>query len=505
MDQEGSAATTRLRVLVAIANYGTSNNHYLARLIREYRAMAFDVHIVILSNVDKQLEGTEVLVGLPNRNPWSLPFGHKRVFADRVDQYDLFIYSEDDILITENNLRAFLEVCSALADDEIAGFIRVEKGSGGDVGYPDVHTHFHWMPNSVKSRGKYTFAAFTNEHAACYVLTQSQLRKALDSGGFLVDPHQWKYDLLCTAATDPYTQCGFQKLIPISHFDDFAVEHLSHKYIGTLGINEGEMRRQIRSLMQINTFSSAPSSLFNTETQLRQFKYSKSYYEPPVPDVIALIPDGAQRVLSIGCGSGATELKLIERGLKVVAVPLDSVICGSAAEKGVHVVQGNLLEARTSLNAQYFDCILLLNVLHLIPDPVEVLSWFGQALLPNSVIVIQSPNMVYFRNILENARDFRHLSNWLSYDRTGVHFTSVSKVRAWCRKAGLNTTKVVRLFSGSKNLNQAPSLVASLLASEFVVMAQHQQPCTGFQRTASRDSGRDDSRSRSSAAFAQGT
>ena len=72
MDQNISAPTARLRVLVAIANYGTSNDHYLARLIQEYHAMSYDVHVVIHSNVKKQLEGTEILVGLPNRNPWSL-------------------------------------------------------------------------------------------------------------------------------------------------------------------------------------------------------------------------------------------------------------------------------------------------------------------------------------------------------------------------------------------------------------------------------------------------
>ena len=473
MDQNIFAPTARVRVLVAIANYGTSNDHYLARLIQEYRAMEFDVHIVILSNVEKQLEGTEILVGLPNRNPWSLPFGHKKVFADRIDQYDLFVYSEDDILITENNLRAFLEVCSILGDHEIAGFFRVEKGSGGDVSYPDVHSNFHWAPNSVKSRSKYTFATFTNEHAACYVLTQSQLRKALDSGGFLVSPHEWKYDLICTAATDPYTQCGFQKLIPISHFEDFTVEHLSHKYIGKLGINGPEMRRQISSLMQIGSLSSAPASLFNTETRLRQFKYSKNYYEPPVTDAIALIPETTRSVLSIGCGAGATELQLVERGLKVVAMPLDAVICGNAAKEGVEMVQGDLPAARATLSGQRFDCILFLNVLHLLPDPVEVLSSFGEMLLPASVLIIHSPNMACIRNILEIVRDAGHLRNRLSYKHTGVHFTSVGKIRRWCRRAKLRTTKVACLFTPSKMIwDHAPSLVGSLFASEFVVIAQ---------------------------------
>jgi 2-polyprenyl-3-methyl-5-hydroxy-6-metoxy-1,4-benzoquinol methylase len=461
--------TTRLRVLVAIANYGTANDHYLARVVAEYRAMSFIVDIVVLSNVEKEVAGTEILVGLPNRNPWSLPFGHKKVFADRIDQYDLFVYSEDDILITEDNLRAFLEVCPVLADHEIAGFIRVEKGSSKELSYPEFHNNFHWVPSSVRSRSEYTFAFFTNEHAACYVLTQSHLRKALDSGGFLVAPHEWKYDLICTAATDPYTQCGFRKLIPISHLDDFTVEHLSHKYVGKLGISKREMQRQISSLMEVESLSMPSASLFNTETHLRHFKYSKSYYEPLASDVVKLIPEGARSVLSIGCGSGVTELHLVEKGLRVVAVPLDSVICGNAAEKGVEIVQGDLQTARAIIGSQRFDCLLFLNVLHLIPNPVEVLSSFAETLQSKSVVIVHSPNMAYIRNILENIRAGRLGSN---YEATGVHFASIGSVRRWCQKAGLRAVKVANLLPRNKKVaNHTPMLARSLLASEFVLIA----------------------------------
>ena len=56
-----------LRLLVAIASYGTSNDRYLARLIAEYRSMPCQVDIVVFSNVQKNL-GTEVevVVGLPD-------------------------------------------------------------------------------------------------------------------------------------------------------------------------------------------------------------------------------------------------------------------------------------------------------------------------------------------------------------------------------------------------------------------------------------------------------
>ena len=205
------------------------------------------------------------------------------------------------------------------------------------------------------------------------------------------------------------------------------------------------MRRQISALTQIG--SSTAASLLNTETRLRLLKYSKSYYEPAMPDVIALIPEGTRSVLSIGCGSGATELQLVEKGLRVVAVPLDSVISGNAAEKGVEMVQGDLPTARATLDAQRFDCLLFLNVLHLVQDPVEVLSSFSETLLSNSVVIIHSPNMAFIRNIFEKIRDTWCLWNSSSYELTGVHFTSVGTVRRWCRRAGLRTTESSTPFS----------------------------------------------------------
>lgn len=149
-----SATNGRLSVLVALASYGTSNNRHLERLIGEYQSMAFDVDIVILSNIDKKpAPGVECRVGLPSKDPWSLPFAHKSLFAERADRYDLFIYSEDDILITEGQLRAFLQATEVLHDDEIAGFIRMEKNAEGAISYPDMHDEFHWDAGSLRTRG----------------------------------------------------------------------------------------------------------------------------------------------------------------------------------------------------------------------------------------------------------------------------------------------------------------------------------------------------------------
>ena len=404
------------RVLVALASYGTSNDNIYFGSLKNTAPCRFQVDIVVLSNLKKQLgPGYRGFGGLPDRDPWSLPFYHKKVFAERLQKYDIFVYSEDDMLITEQHLNAFLEVSAALREDEIPGFIRIEKGSDGEINYPDFHAHFHWDVASVRSRGEYTLAHFTNEHSACYVLTRDQLKSSHPVGRILGRSHEWKYDLLCSAATDPYTQCGLTKLTPISHLDDFSVHHLSNKYMGNWGSARPEMHTQVNAVLRIAASQCNPKPLFNTETNLWHGMYSKDYYEPFSEEVISMVPPNARNVLSIGCGWGATECSLAGRGLRVVAIPLDSVICSTAAEKGVEMVVGDFLSAREKIRNETFDILLLSNVLHLVPKPIEILSLFRPVLSAEGAVVITSPNMKCAPTIwrrFRNAVRFRHLGNY---------------------------------------------------------------------------------------------
>lgn len=464
-----------MKILVAITSWGTKNDEYLSRLVAEYRAMPFEVDIIVLSNLEKEVApGVEVVVvDLRGKDPWSLPFPHKEIFVSRVNDYDLFIYSEDDTLVTERNLLAFLEVSSVLPENEVPGFLRFEQGPNGSRNFPEVHGHFHWDPQSVRSRGQYMMAYFTNEHAACYALTRQQLRRAIDSGGFLVGPHEGKYDLLCTAATDPYTQCGFQKLICISRIDDFLINHLPNRYVGSrFGIEEPELRRQIQALLSIESKGHRPTSLFQTETKLWAASYSKDYYEPVRAEVLSTIPHSTRSVLSIGCGWGAIEAALVAKGMRVAALPLDPVIANSAKAKGVEVIYGDFQTAREKLVGEQFDCLLVSNVLHLVPDPTKILACFGSFLSEGGVAVLLVPNILrpstYWGRILgdERFRDFG------SYEKTGVHLTSCNTVRRWFREAGMRPESIIAVLSqrAQKVGRLALGLMDSFLSSEFIAV-----------------------------------
>jgi 2-polyprenyl-3-methyl-5-hydroxy-6-metoxy-1,4-benzoquinol methylase len=433
-----------MKILVAIANHGTKNRKYLDRLLQAYRAMPFDVHVVVLSDQPKDLgDDVEVRVGAPTSDPWSLPFAHQKIFAGRINEFDLFIYSEDDVLITERNVKAFVEVTENLREDEIAGFLRSEEGPDGTLYCPEAHGQFHWVPNSLRRRGANALAVFTSEHSACYVLTRKQLQKAIDSGGYLVPPHSERYDLLVTAATDPYVQCGMTKLICLDRFDDFILPHLPNRYVGQLGMEWREMHLQVDRMLELEHAAKAVGTLAPSENELPTALWVKNYYEPVRKDMLSLLPESAQDVLSIGCDSGETERHLIERGCRVTAIPVDPVIAAVAQSKGVNTIDCGLDGAKRELANHRFDAVLCAGVLHLSSDPVELLKFANSMLKPGGKIIVSVPNLNFYRTLIPRLRGVAGYRDVGKFDVSKVQTVTRRRLEKWFKRAGLRRDRLI--------------------------------------------------------------
>lgn len=430
-----------MRILVAIANHGTRNLKHLQVLLTEYRRIPFQVDIVVLSDTNKNLgQDVEVRVGLPTGNPWSLPFAHKPLFAERSNDYDLFIYTEDDILITEQNIRAFLQATEVLPEDHIAGFMRYEISPEGKRYYSTIHGHYHWDPNSVMRMGEFIFARFTNDHSGCFIITQRQLGKALASGGFLLGFRRGRYGYPETAATDIYTQCGFKKVICISHLHDFCLPHLPNVYIGKLGVETEIADREIEKLASLNGGGEVLGPLFKTDTGLQDASWNKNYYEFAREDLLALVPPGAKNVLSVGCGWGETESKLSQRGVKVVGIPLDCIVAVTAKAKGIEVVPPDLGLARQCLANRRFDCIIFEDSLHRFKDPVAVLKDYALLLDQSGVVVVSVPNFAHvsvLRKKLSGDLTLCRQNRSEAFVNYGLHFTTFLEVKQWLRQSEL--------------------------------------------------------------------
>lgn len=463
-----------MKILVTIANYGNKNMGFLNTIIKEYQSMPYQIDIVVLSNIPKELgPGIEVKVGLPSRDPWSLPFGHKKIFAERLEEYDLFIYSEDDILITAKNIESFFQLTEALPEGHISGFLRYERESTGKKWYPDFVGPYHWLTTSVKKVDQLTIAEFSNLHSACYVLTRDQLQRAINSGRYLVEPHQGRYDLLCSAATDPYTQCGLKKVICISHISDILVHHLSNRYAGGLGIDENDFERQIAFMLSAEYSRKARQELFITTKNIGNIKWDKFYFDRFDSDLLPMVSQNAQNILSVGCGYPSTEAMLVQKNHSVTAIPLDSIVGTLAASKGIKVTEPDLEKAFRNLDGTLFNCIIFSEVLQHLEDPADILSRAVKLLAPDGDLIISIPNFRYLK-LLKEHFPYPYFKRW-TYSKNYLQMVDKDHITKWLRSVGVKKIDFQYVVESQflKKLRPSFGIFNFLLASRILAKGKN--------------------------------
>ena len=470
-----------MKILVAIANYGTKNDIYLDQVLEQYRALPYEKDIVVHTNIHKDL-GTDVkvVVGLPTPDPRSLPYAHRRLFIECADEYDLFIYTEDDTLLTSDHIEAFLEVTQYLPDNHVAGFFRYELTQDNRVDISTIHAAFHWWPDSVKNFGSYTFAEFSNKHSALYLLTRSQLRIAIDSGAYSLTPQRSRYYVMESAASNPFLYCGLTKVMCLSQLDRFLVHHLPNKYLGKFGLPKEEVDVQVKTLMEVASGSLTPSRLFETETKLLNWKFDKSYYAPCDPELLQAVDSGYKDVLSVGCGSGNTEVGLLQKGHQVTAIPLDAVIAATASRKGIKTVEPDFNAALNTLSGRQFDCIIFDDVLPHLQEPIPILTHFANLLKEKGQIIITCLNTKYRQFTSETFAPLDlEVSGKTDFETLGIHLTNEAMVRSWLHQSGLEVKRVSYSIPQNSRMQMykrlSLGLLASKLAPRFLIFAKRQQ------------------------------
>jgi 2-polyprenyl-3-methyl-5-hydroxy-6-metoxy-1,4-benzoquinol methylase len=376
--------------------------------------------------------------------------------------------------VTEENIQAFLCATSQLEPLEIAGYLRYEIDSSGTRSLPDVHGAFHWKIESVRRRGADTIAEFTNEHAGFYILTQSQLRQAVASGGFLTEPYEGRYGMLETAATDPYTRCGFRKVICISVLDNFLIHHMPNRYVGQLGTPLFVFKDQIHSLMEICDKNHPASSLCKVESKLRRGRWSKPYDEEPSEELLKAVPDDVKTILSIGCGRGAMEVRLKQRGTTVTAIPLDSVIGAAAARLGIEVVYGAWDECLTILDGRQFDCVLMTNLIHLLPNPKTVLEQCSRFVREGGTLVISGPNFSRLPVLIKRTLRAEDYGKLRSFSESGINICGPRTFQKHIKRQGLRVKPIkwVHQTPPRRELSGIWSRLGRLMAKDWIILAR---------------------------------
>ncbi len=214
-----------MNIKVCIANYGTHQLWCLEKMLEEFSK--FKKYNLCI---------TEYTTERPNRpHHWfstsvgmDLPFKCRKHMADEIDNFDLFLYNENDHLITEDNVDALLEHTATLKMPQCSGFYRYEINPEGKEILLDPNP----LWGKVINKNYENNFSLNNNHQGCYLLTREQLKFCINSGEYLVKPHGGPYGYLEQGATDPYNRCGLEKVFPkdLKLLKRLGILHMPVKY-----------------------------------------------------------------------------------------------------------------------------------------------------------------------------------------------------------------------------------------------------------------------------------
>lgn len=248
----------KLKVLAVLVNYGDEQLDYLQTVVSTLKSFVkYDVTIVVQSNLPLEIQGIDKVNVVELEDYQLLPLTCRKEIWDRRNDFDIFIYGENDHLFIEKHIDNHLRYESILPKNRIAGLIQFEENSTGRY-YPGYHHHFEWDFNSVETYNGLKFAHFRNVHQASFIVTKTQLESIGNAFSFsklvkekplsLMDKILNKirayfnkplkrynqYSVKCKVNTDVYEFAGLKKLICITEFEDNLIHHLPNIYIDGL-------------------------------------------------------------------------------------------------------------------------------------------------------------------------------------------------------------------------------------------------------------------------------
>ncbi len=188
---------------------------------------------------------------------------------------------------------------------------------------------------------------------------------------------------------------------------------------------------------------------------------SEQYFEFDRPELRALIPAGARRVLDVGCGAGALGAALrAEREVEVTGLELSPDAAARAAERLDRAIEADLerLDGLPFAHG-HFDAMVFGDVLEHLHDPHRLLRLLRPWLADSGAIVCSVPNVGHWSVVLPLlASDRWHYEDAGLLDRTHVHFFTLTEAEAMLRDCGF----ALRAASATRLSTPPPPQAAEL-------------------------------------------
>lgn len=172
---------------------------------------------------------------------------------------------------------------------------------------------------------------------------------------------------------------------------------------------------------------------------------STNYFRLVRKDITPLLPAHAERVLEIGCGTGATLAWLKNEGRAdwVGGIELNPAAAALARPRLNLLLEGDVDRQIEQLPPQSIDLILCLDVLEHLVDPWQTLQRIESRLRPGGQLIVSLPNIRHYSVLLPLLLRGRwHYEPAGIMDRTHLRFFSRQTAVELLQQAGLPVSQL---------------------------------------------------------------
>jgi SAM-dependent methyltransferase len=162
-----------------------------------------------------------------------------------------------------------------------------------------------------------------------------------------------------------------------------------------------------------------------------------NYYGNPRPEIAALVPASAERVLDVGCGKGQLGGLLRQRGRYVCGIELIPAIAVEAALHLDEVITGDVETVQLPWAAASFDVVICGDVLEHLIDPWQVTRHLARLLVPGGRLIASIPNVQNYRvirSLIRGRWDYRERG---ILDHGHLRFFTLRTIEKLFEQAGL--------------------------------------------------------------------
>lgn len=196
----------------------------------------------------------------------------------------------------------------------------------------------------------------------------------------------------------------------------------------------------------------------------------ESYFSGARADYVnEMTNDVTTKVLEIGCGNGATGALARAQGkcLEYVGVEVFEPMAERAAKVLDKVHFGNIETISLPYPAEYFDTLVMSEVLEHLLKPNAVIAKVCKLLKPGGMVFASSPNIAHWRVIAELVKGRFEYENQGIMDESHVHWFTPASFEAMFNQNGISTRSLGTIGKAGSAYRLAPRKLQHLFVTQI--------------------------------------